>query len=147
MQWKKFIRNQCFTCLKIYFKKQNRQTLNYQKVCNLHGWYFCWGNAISWYQGNNLYVQQWGRKEDVFYLLPLGQWSPRIKIKKLENIFISHLQALNVHLQLRYELPCIRVLCELMSLKIVTQVFQVLPVPVNHRYCFYCVFFLQNFIG
>lgn len=47
-----------------------------------------------------IYVQRWGRKEDVFYLLPLGQRSPCVKIKKLENIFISHLQALNVHLSL-----------------------------------------------
>lgn len=66
-------------------------------------------------QGSSLYVQRWGRKEDIFYLLPLGNWTPCIKIKELENIFISHLQALNVHLFLAsvYDLSCFRVHCEL----------------------------------
>lgn len=39
-------------------------------------------------------------KKMYFYLLPLGNWTPCIKMKELENIFISHLQALNVHLSL-----------------------------------------------
>jgi len=39
-------------------------------------------------------LQKWGRKEDVLYLLPLGNWTPYVKMKELENIFVSHLQAL-----------------------------------------------------
>lgn len=53
--------------------------------------------AAAWYQGNSPCVQCSGRKEDAFYLLPLWNWTPCVKMKELENIFVSHLQALNVH--------------------------------------------------